>query len=119
MYLQINNIDLSGFITEEAFESEITPVYGAEYTDHRGVVQKRRIGMRRSIKAVLHEVDETTASRLRNLSGGEVSVTAHIPSSETFYANFDRFCSALSRDKNGARYYTVTIELAGDTLDGL
>lgn len=119
MYLQINNIDLSGYITEEAFESEITPVYGAEYTDHRGVVQKRRIGMRRSIRAVLYEVDETTAARLRVLSGGEVSVTAHIPAAETFTADFQRFCSALSRDKDGVRYYTVTIELAGDILDGL
>lgn len=119
VYFKVGNIDLSGFLTENDYKAEISPVYDEEnsFVNIYGKTVHEMIGSRVNLKAKLYEVDNSTAAELSSLMKQQ-TVEAVYSAPELCEGEFEPKLISLSLDcvENGVKYWTVEIELYADLI---
>ena len=114
MYLMIANTDVSAFLTEESFVCMTEPVYADSYINIYGEHIRQKTGEMTTIKAVLTDVDDTTARTLRTaLSGNTVSVGYISPQEQTAQMICEKAVFSVERDRECV-YWTISIILGGN-----
>ena len=114
MYLTIGNTDVSAYLTEDSFSCTYTPVYAdGEYVNIYGERMRTKTGETAEIRAVLCDVDDTTARALRTALGmSTVSVGYISPQTEQAQMVCEKAEFSVERNTDGI-FWTVSLVLCG------
>lgn len=121
-HLKINNVDMSGFLTESDYEVITEPVYDteSEFVNIYGENVKTRTGVKVTVHAKLTDADDEAASVLRLAAvNGSAQVEYSAPTIQS--GNFDVVFSRIALDKvyNGKRRWSGEFSACGYIRQGL
>lgn len=114
VYLKIGKTDVSRFITSDKYSAETSPVYDEEsaFVNIYGEKIRTRTGHEVTVRAVLSDVDDTTAAALSAAFDSEkISVCYCAPTEKTADFCGERLSLALDRIFEGKRFWTAEIVL--------